>query len=203
MKQMTRSLPPVQCINLFLHWAPNLNLQNLYRIDNLPPAWRTTSWPTLLAPCHDIYHSVNPKGINNRETSNTFDYNTRMAQQRRFASGSYSLQNFAKKLKRNKESIKDSNVKSFSQNSSTVGQLCHVTEELYEDAVDDAEASNDIHDESNDTNETDLLYFSRMTNHYLCLVKSSTHVNIRHSMQYPVIADSGANFTRKENFLFI
>jgi hypothetical protein len=74
---------------------------------------------------------------------------------------------------------------------------------LYEDAVDDAEASNDIHDESNDTNETDLLYFSRMTNHYLCLVKSSTHVNIRHSMQYPVIADSGANFIRKENFLFI
>jgi len=158
----------------------------LYRIDNLPPAWRTTSWPTLLAPCHDIYHSVNPKGINNRETSNTFDYNTRMAQQRRFASGSYSLQNFAKKLKRNKESIKDSNVKSFSQNSSTVVPFCHVTEELYEDAVDDAEASNDIHDESNDTNETDLLYFSRMTNHYLCLVKSSTHVNIRHSMQLGV-----------------
>jgi hypothetical protein len=33
-----------------------------------------------------------------------------------------------------------------------------------------------------------------MTNHYLCLVKASKGVNIRHSIKYPVIADSGANF---------
>ncbi len=49
---------------------------------------------------------------------------------------------------------------------------------------------------SNDTNEEDLNYFARLTNHYLRLVKSSPDKSTlsRHSMKYPVIADSGANF---------
>jgi len=64
---------------------------------------------------------------------------------------------------------------------------------VYEDAV-ESEGIEVVQDESNDTNEADLLYFARMTNHYLRLAKNSKSTNIRHSMKYPVIADSGANF---------
>jgi hypothetical protein len=158
---MTRSLPPVQCIFFFTLGTEFEPIQNLYRIDNLPPAWRTTSWPTLLALCHNFYHSVNPKGINNRETSNTFDYNTRMAQQKKVREWFLQPAKFCKEIEKeqrkypdmciyhlsklhgtatcyikkecekSKVQPKDSNVKSSSQNSSTVGQLRHVTEELY------------------------------------------------------------------------
>jgi hypothetical protein len=63
-----------------------------------------------------------------------------------------------------------------------------VSEDLIEDAV-QAYCSND-------TKEDDLHYIARLTNHYLCLVKSnpSSSVTSRHTMKYPVIADSGANF---------
>jgi hypothetical protein len=57
-------------------------IQNLYRIDNLPPAWKTTSWPFLLVLCHDFYNSINPKGNTSRDSTNISDYNTRMAQQK-------------------------------------------------------------------------------------------------------------------------
>ena len=33
-----------------------------------------------------------------------------------------------------------------------------------------------------------------MSNHYLHLVNSSSSVNLRHAMKYPIIANSGANF---------
>jgi hypothetical protein len=37
-------------------------IQNNYHIDNLPSAWKTTSWPSFLVLCHDYYNSVNPMG---------------------------------------------------------------------------------------------------------------------------------------------
>jgi hypothetical protein len=46
----------------------------------------------------------------------------------------------------------------------------------------------------NDTNEESLHYFACITNHYLRLVRSSNQDNPRHTMQYPIIADSGANY---------
>jgi hypothetical protein len=47
----------------------------------------------------------------------------------------------------------------------------------------------------NDTNEADLLYFVRVSNHYLHLVNNySSSSSPRHTMQFPVIADSGANY---------
>jgi hypothetical protein len=98
-----------------------------------------------------------------------------------------------KECDRIRSQTKDSNVKPSTQSGTTVGQLRHVTEDMYEDAV-ETDAPEDTQDESNDTNEVDLLYFARMTNHYLCLVKASKGTNIRHSVKYPVIADSGANF---------
>jgi hypothetical protein len=49
---------------------------------------------------------------------------------------------------------------------------------------------------SNDTNKDALLYFERLSKHYLHLVKSSPSAQqfSRHGMKFPVIADSGANY---------
>ena len=78
--------------------------------------------------------------------------------------------------------------------SSSSGQLRHITEEQYEDAVTD-EPSNSMSEEPcNDTSDASLHYFARVRNHYLRLVKSSSPVHIRHTMQYPIIVDNGANF---------
>jgi len=76
------------------------------------------------------------------------------------------------------------------------GQLRHITEEISQDEelpADENEVSSedDIH---NDTNEEVLSYFSRVTRHYLRLVKMKPDLITRHNMEYPIIADSGANF---------
>jgi hypothetical protein len=93
--------------------------------------------------------------------------------------------------------VKTSGTNSYSQATQPVsnGQLCHLTEEVFEDAFDSA-ASNDLVESANDTNEADLLYFARVTNHYLCLVKAAPFKTLPsyHQLKYPVIADSGANF---------
>jgi len=80
---------------------------------------------------------------------------------------------------------------------STQSVLRHMTEEVFEDAVDQTED----HDESsnhftNDTNESDLLYFARVSKHYLRLVRNDTCIpdNPGHNTNYPIILDSGANF---------
>ncbi len=52
-----------------------------------------------------------------------------------------------------------------------------------------------VEDTNNDTNEDALPFFARMTNHFLRLVKNSSDSLVsRHSMQFPIIVDSGANF---------
>jgi len=38
------------------------SIQNNYHIGNLPLAWNTTHWPTLLVICRDNYNLINPKG---------------------------------------------------------------------------------------------------------------------------------------------
>jgi len=79
------------------------------------------------------------------------------------------------------------------------GQLRNIKEELEEETLEDDVP--DTMSESNDTNEEDLAYFTRIKNHYLRLVKSSS--NSRHIMEYPIIVDSGANyhmFKEKEFF---
>jgi hypothetical protein len=75
--------------------------------------------------------------------------------------------------------------------------LSNVKEAIPEESIeelDDSEAM--IDSEHNDTNDSDLFYFARMTNHYLRLAKSSSIKPIqgRHTMEFPIIADSGANF---------
>jgi hypothetical protein len=76
------------------------------------------------------------------------------------------------------------------------GQLRHLTDDtvVKDEPVEDvADSLPDL--SSNDTNEDALFYFARVSNHYLRLVKSEkSAVNKRHKMDYPIIANSGANF---------
>jgi len=65
------------------------------------------------------------------------------------------------------QQINSSNaVTSGSQSGVSTGQLRHLTEEAFEDALEleIKDESDDV--TSNDTNEVDLLYFSRVSNHY-------------------------------------
>jgi len=94
--------------------------------------------------------------------------------------------------------------------STSSGHLRLITEEEFLDAEMHAEPSSvdTTEVEGNDTKEVDLFYFARLSNHYLRLVKStvSTQVPPRYVMQFPVIADSGANhhmFRDREFFVNI
>jgi hypothetical protein len=84
-------------------------------------------------------------------------------------------------------------VKSSSTTASNMGQLYHTTEDLFADAESDEVF--DMEPNGNDSNEDALLYFVRLSKHYLRVVKSSsTQMADRHPMSYPVIADSGVNY---------
>jgi hypothetical protein len=54
-----------------------------------------------------------------------------------------------------------------------VGQLRHITEDVFEDAEDDVDTIVGSADLGNDTNEESLLYFARLSKHYLRLVTAS------------------------------
>ena len=76
------------------------------------------------------------------------------------------------------------------------GQLSHITEDGFEDAEEDVDTIVEPADLGNHTNEESLLYFAHLSKHYLRLVTTSPSLDRvqRHSMQYPVIAGSGANY---------
>jgi hypothetical protein len=75
--------------------------------------------------------------------------------------------------------LSTANVSSSGTANNASGQLRHLTEDIVEEEVIVA----------------DLLYFVHVSNHYLCLVNnSSSSSSPRHTMQFPVIADSGANY---------
>ncbi len=90
--------------------------------------------------------------------------------------------------------LAEQKAKNSSATASTTGRLRHIQEDIFEDVLDDSLP--EVEQEPNDTNDELLHYFARVTNHYLRLVRSqpSTSLPDRHTMQYPVIADSGANF---------
>jgi len=58
-------------------------IQNNYCMDNLPAAWKTSHWPTLLILCCDFYNSVNPKGISLSLRETSMDFTNRMSQQKK------------------------------------------------------------------------------------------------------------------------
>jgi hypothetical protein len=88
---------------------------------------------------------------------------------------------------------------------SNTGHLRNLKEDLFEDAVAEDTAMMLPETPSNDTNNDNLYYFSRMTNHYLRLVKVSPHLTAtsRHSMRYPIllIAEQISICSRKGNSL--
>jgi hypothetical protein len=102
--------------------------------------------------------------------------------------------------------VKDKSGSSSQSGDNTLsGNLLHITDdEIVEDIPD--ESFVDLFDSpSNDGNDDVLAYFARMSHHYLHLAKASlsTDGSGRHPMQYPIIADSGANyhmFKEKEFF---
>jgi hypothetical protein len=199
-------------------------IQNMYRIGSLPSEWNTSHWPSLLVLCRDYYNSVHPSGILTKDISQ--DVNMEKTNQHRkkvkqwflnpskfckeiaseqqkhpgmciyHLSASHPTETCHIKLECDKRaSSKKPSNSSTPTSGSTPGQLRHMTEELFEDASDIPD-SDDSEVVSNNTNEADLLYFERVSNHYLCLVKATPtqDLSARHQMQFPVIADSGANY---------
>jgi len=82
--------------------------------------------------------------------------------------------------------------------------LRHITEEIFEDATDIVDSDSNTDEVPDyDTNEDSLLYFTRLSKHYLRIVKNSAQsVPARHLMPYPVIADSGANYHMFKDKIF-
>jgi hypothetical protein len=85
------------------------------------------------------------------------------------------------------------------QATTTTGQLCHITTEHDVEPLKSVIEENidiDFDMIGNDTNKEALLYFDRISKHYLRLVKSSSEPSStpRHDRIYLVIADSGANY---------
>jgi hypothetical protein len=172
-------------------------IQNNFRIGNLPSDWNTTDWPTIFILCRDYYNSVKPHGLSRREPSNnlnsTFD---RTAHQKKVKEWFLSPVRFSKEIADEQAKYKDKclyhltkshqtcdchilkeggkpgNSPKTSGQTSTTGQLRHVTEELDEDVLDES-IEDDAEELGNDTNDDSLQYFTRVTNHYLRLVKSS------------------------------
>jgi len=220
-------------------------IQNNYRIGNLPAAWNTQDWPTLLVLCRDYYNSIKPLGVHPKKDSAnpsssqsgvTFD---RINHQKKVRQWFMQPTKYCKEIEREqlkcpdmclfhmskthtteecnvkKECDKLRQAKSSSTGNASSGvvtsgqsQLRHITEELFEDAVYEDVSDSVVEEGINDTNQDILNYFSRVTNHYLRLVKSDSlnSSSVRHTMKFPIIADSGANshmFREREFFTYL
>jgi len=201
-------------------------IQNNLQIDNLPAKWQTMDWPTILVLCRNFYNSVKPQGVLSQPSKNNFvmhnvDHLTHQKKVKEWfllpdkycKEIAYEQRKYPNKciyhlsethctadchIKKEDEKMgifqKQKGTTATNPTSHT-GQLRHITEEKFMDA-----ASDDfpVVDESNgnDTNEDTLLYFTRLFNHYLRMVKTSPSLLTadRHKMLFPVIADSGANY---------
>jgi hypothetical protein len=200
------------------------SIQHNYRIDNLPASWKTDDWPTLLILCRDYYNSIHPNGPPSKPSPGVGDspftsrqdrldhqkkvrlwfmnpskFKNAIETEQRKHSGKciYHLSDTHQTSNCNvkKECDKLLSEKQVSNSTtSSTGQLRHITEESFEDAVEPDDCGDNDHDVlCNDTNEDSLQYFAKVSNHYLRLVRN-TDSSPRHSMQFPIIADSGANF---------
>ncbi len=199
-------------------------IQHNYRITNLPEAWKTQEWSKLLVLCWDYYNSIKPSVSDKKSfPESTFDKESHqkkvrewflkptkycqqiVAEQRRHPnkciyhlSKTHPTETCA--VKKECDRILEANKKPTPSgpkpNPNVNGQLHHITEETPVESIDDEEVDNEFDTFVNDTNEDALLYFERLTKHYLRVVKnnpSPTHIN-HHAIQFPVIANSGANF---------
>jgi len=202
-------------------------IQNNFCLGNLPEAWETNDWPSILALCHDYYNSVNPHGPpkKNSTPDGSDSQHDCAAHHKKIRQWFLQPDKYCVELTNEQNrypgkciyhltkshATSDCNVKhecdkliadkkkSSTTPASTVRKLRHIQDKLPETSV--SEDNVDIEDvvldstTGNDTNKADLMYFSCMTNHYLRLVWSTSKSDLSRShMQYPIIADSGANF---------
>ena len=194
-------------------------LQHNYRLGSISEDWKTQDWPTLLVLCRDFYNSANPKGpMTNRDRDpfselhldcgahhkkvcqwfmNPTRYCQEIATEQTKYPGKCIYHSTANcHVRKECEKLLSTNKPSAPSGSTSAvhGQLRHLTEETFEDAVESE--TKDESDDSKDTNESDLLYFCRVSNHYLWLARSgvSNICSSSHPGQYPIIIDSGANF---------
>jgi len=210
-------------------------IQNNFRLNNLPTEWQTTDWPTILKLCRDYYNSIKPNQVTSKRPSPSGDSIDRENHQRKVkewflnpSKHKRDLENCQKQhpgkciyhlskthptekcfIKLECDKLIDARKGTGSSTpslSTTTGQLRHITEDC--ENSDDLEmfVSDDVDYVTNDTNEDALIYFARLSNHYLRLATTgnSTFVTSRHPMKYPVIADSGANhhmFKEREFFV--
>jgi len=195
-------------------------IQNNFRIGLLPDSWKTTDWPTLLVLCRDYANSVRPQG-HKIESSHDISFD-RAAHHKKVKQWFMNPAKFQQEMdleqakhvgkclyhltkshqtpdcyiKKECEKLivnKKSSGSNTSSRNVPSGQLRNIKEEVDEESVDDV--SDDMLPEPNDTNEDELAYFARIKNHYLRLVQSkSSRTTTRHTMKFPIIVDSGANY---------
>jgi hypothetical protein len=200
-------------------------IQNNFRINNLPEDWKTQDWPTLLTLCRDYHKSIKPLSSSKRSTppskDTTFD---REAHQKKVRDWFLNPSKYHKEIETTQKKFSGQCIYHLSKTHATsacyvkkecdkilaegtngqnvtssapvsTGRLCHITEELFEDAAMEEPVFDSEDNITNDTNDDVLAYFTRMSNHYLWLARAypiSTSVS-RHPMKYPITADSGAN----------
>jgi len=196
-------------------------LQNNFRLDNLPSKWNVQDWPSILVLCRDYYNSIKPQGLMKPDlfSQPQFDREAHQkkvkmwfmdpvkyhkaieSEQNKFPGKclfhlpkSHPTEKCHVKLECDK-CLGNKKKPSVPQLITTpVGQLRHMTEEIFEDTVEDdvTVAEPEI---GSDTNEASLLYFALLSKHYLRLAQTQPNSTVpqRHSMPFPVIADSGAN----------
>ena len=141
------------------------SIQNSYRINNLPSAWKTDDWPTLLILCRDYYNSIHPNGPPAKKDSHLSDNvfaskQDRLSHQKKVRSWFMNPEKFKKEMDTEQQkhvgkciyhlcdnhSTLNCNVKKdceklltakTSSSSSSAGNahLRHITEELFEDAI--------------------------------------------------------------------
>ncbi len=176
------------------------SIQHNYRIGNLPSDWNTNHWPTLIILCCDYFNLVKPQGANHcdQPTEQNID---RIAQQKKVREWFLHPSKFCKEIEKEQKKFPDKCIYHLSKthttndchvrneclklfqekkelkNTSETGQLRHLTDENFEDAMTEDLPDTAV-DMSNDTNQDVLNYFARVTNHYLRLARSTlSHPN--------------------------
>jgi len=199
-------------------------IQHNFRIGCLPPSWHTQDWPSLLVLCRDYFNSVKPFGISKSTSpsdQNTDRMAQRKKVREWFMNpGKYAKEiekeqclhpnkrifhltkshltsscDVKKECDKLLQTKKATNSNVSSSSTAVAGQLHHITEEEDDPQDNVFDDSADVSNEDdNDTNDDVLNYFSIVSKHYLRLIKSTPDLITRHSMWFPIIADSGTNF---------
>jgi hypothetical protein len=174
-------------------------IQNNHRIGLLPDEWKTTDWPTLLVLCRNYANSVRPQGQRQKGESTDFDTNPSLdrtahhkkikqwfmnpvkfraemeAEQAKFAGKclyhlTKSHPTYDCYIKKECDKVLAARMNTTKTTSPSTGQLRNIKEDCIEEIPDAEETSEILPEDTNDTNESDLYYFSCIKNHYLRLV---------------------------------